>query len=225
MSSRRSIERRARRSRFVRLAATCSTDASPTRRSCEPRAEPPRVVTGIAVRYGDEARISDGFRERIAKGALKLPRDARPTSRCSTTAPCRSGSWNGRTTTDALRFRTELSDGARQDQALQDVRSGLLSGASLEFMPEKEAALGNRQGEGSALRDHEGEGDTALSLVDDGAYPQSSINLRLEQPSADAALRLAIQEGNPRKRDKRLVSWRCDDLERLVLAAPFWFAR
>ena len=27
-------------SQFVRLAATCSTDASPTRRSCEPRAEP-----------------------------------------------------------------------------------------------------------------------------------------------------------------------------------------
>ena len=31
-----------------------------------------RVVSGIAVRYGDEARLG-GFRERIARGALTLP--------------------------------------------------------------------------------------------------------------------------------------------------------
>ena len=34
-----------------------------------------RVVTGVAVRYGDEARIEGGIRERIAKGALELPKE------------------------------------------------------------------------------------------------------------------------------------------------------
>ena len=98
-----------------------------------------RVVTGIAVRYGDEARLG-GFRERIAKGALGLPANAANlTMQHDRAMPLGLLEWED--DDDALRFRTELSDGARQDQALQDVRAGLLRGASLEFMPEKERLL------------------------------------------------------------------------------------
>ena len=140
-----------------------------------------RVVTGIAVRYGDEARIH-GFRERIAKGALGLPSSAANlTMQHDRAMPLGILEWQD--DDDALRFRTELSDGARQDQALQDVRAGLLRGASLEFMPEKERLLETDKEKGPLYEIMRAK-VIRLSLVDDGAYPQSSIKLRVEPMAA-----------------------------------------
>ena len=42
---------------------------------------------------------------------------------------------------DAMRFRAEIAAGARGDQALSDVRAGLLRGASVE-MKARQAARG-----------------------------------------------------------------------------------
>ena len=82
-----------------------------------------RVVTGIAVRYGDEARIS-GFRERIKRGALELPSGpANLTMQHDRAMPLGILEWQD--DDDALRFRSELTAGPRQDQALLDVRAGL----------------------------------------------------------------------------------------------------
>ena len=61
----------------------------------------------------------------------------------------------------------------RQDQALEDVRSGLLRGASLEFIPKNDIVDSKKETieitEARVLR---------LSLVDDGAYPKSKIKAR-----------------------------------------------
>ena len=155
-----------------------------------------RVVTGIAVRYGDEARLS-GMRERIARGALTIPNQAANlTMQHDRAMPLGLLEWQD--DDDALRFRTKLSDGARQDQALQDVRSGLLRGASLEFMPEKERLLETDTEKGPLYEIVKAK-VMRLSLVDDGAYPQSSINVRMEQPGS------GIPESHKQQRDKWLT--------------------
>ena len=136
-----------------------------------------RVVTGVAVRYGDEARLA-GFRERIARGALALPeRKANLTMQHDRAMPLGILQWQD--DEDALRFRVELAVGARQDQARQDVRSGLVRGASLEFKPTKEKLLETDETEGPLFEILEAQ-VIRLSLVDDGAYPQSAIRLRVE---------------------------------------------
>ena len=97
---------------------------------------------------------------------------------------------------DALRFRSELTAGPRQDQALLDVRAGLVRGASMEFklLRERIVELNEKDGplyeilQAAVIRN---------SLVDDGAYPQSSIKARMEQPGA------GVPEAP--KRDKWLV--------------------
>ena len=39
-----------------------------------------------------------------------------------------------------------------------------------------------------------------VSLVDDGAYPQSSVNVRMEQPTHRTELRLTLSEAEQPKR-------------------------
>ena len=162
-----------------------------------------RVVTGVAVRYGDEARIG-GFRERIAKGALELPSGpANLTLQHVRAMPLGLLEWQD--DDDALRFRTELSDGARQDQALQDVRAGLLRGASMEFQVRRERLLETDKEKGP-LYEVMKAAIFRNSLVDDGAYPQSSFKIRMEQPSASRPAvrsepRLTLDA--PTKRDRR----------------------
>ena len=147
---------------------TVRQDGSDVQRRCltdkaELRAEGgnSRVVTGIAVRYGDEARLA-GFRERIARGALTLPkRKANLTMQHDRAMPLGLLEWQD--DEDALRFRAELSKGPRQDQALMDVRAGLVRGASLEFKPSKEKLLETDETKGAALRDSESAGRPALA--------------------------------------------------------------
>ena len=141
-----------------------------------------RVVSGIAVRYGDEARLA-GFRERIARGALTLPaRKANLTLQHDRSQPVGILEWQD--DDDALRFRATLTEGPRQDQALLDVRSELLRGASLEFPPPKYKTLEIDSEKGPLMEILEAH-VLRLSLVDDGAYPQSAIGLRVE-PMAEA---------------------------------------
>ena len=56
-----------------------------------------RVVTGIAVRYGDEARIH-GFRERIAKGALESAFERGEPHDAARPRDASWDFWSGRTT-------------------------------------------------------------------------------------------------------------------------------
>ena len=140
-----------------------------------------RLVAGIAVRYGDEARLS-GFRERIARGALTLPdRTSNLTLQHDRALPVGLLEWQD--AEDALRFRATVTAGPRGDQALMDVRSGLLRGVSLEFRPGKHRVLEQYAKKGPLVEIMEAQ-VIRLSLVDDGAYPQSAIRLRVEPMAA-----------------------------------------
>ena len=153
-----------------------------------------RAVSGIAVRYGDEARLP-GFRERIAKGALTLPAKASNlTLQHERAMPVGLLEWQD--DDDAMRFRAEIAAGPRGDQALQDVRSGLLRGASLEFRPSKERLLEKDEGKGPLFEIMEAQ-VIRLSLVDDGAYPQSAIRLRVDP--MEPAPRQAAPVHRPRR--------------------------
>ena len=150
----------------------CLTDRAELRADMDQR-----VVAGVAVRYGDEARIYS-FRERIARGALTLPTAPANLNRQHDRAiPLGLMEWID--DEDALRFRVTLPPGMAQDQALSDVSHGLLRGASLEFIPSKEKPieLGDSPlyeiTEGRVLR---------LAIVDDGAYPQSKVQRVMPKP-------------------------------------------
>ena len=100
------------------------------------------MVSGIAVRYGDEARLWEDFASASSEGCagVCLSTAGQP-HEFSTTELMPLGILEWQDDEDALRFRTELSCqmGPRQDQMrCMDVRAlGSCSGASLEFMPEK----------------------------------------------------------------------------------------
>ena len=143
-----------------------------------------RVVSGIAVRYGDEARLA-GFRERIARGALTLPTGkANLTVQHDRAMPLGLLEWQD--DEDALRFRANLTEGPRQDQMLMDVRAELVRGASMEFKPSKEKLLETDETLGPLFEILEAQ-VVRLSLVDDGAYPQSAIRLRVDPLAAAIA--------------------------------------
>ena len=165
-----------------------------------------RVVSGIAVRYGDEARLS-GFRERIARGALTLPtRKANLTLQHDRSQPVGILEWQEHE--DYLGFRAQLTKGSSlADEALVRVEGGTLRGASLEFIPEKEKLLETDTEKGPLYEIVKAQ-VVRLSLVDDGAYPQSAIRLRVEPmaaakvSSSDARIRemAAVMQTTRRRR-------------------------
>ena len=138
---------------------------------CELRADDmqnPRAVTGVAVNYGDHAAVY-GWKESIRAGALRLPtKAANLTMQHDRALPVGLLEWEDGS--DALRFRSVLTEGARQDQALADVRGKLVRSASLEFVIDKyEDDIPSKTSEITGAR------VIRLSLVDDGAYPKSKI--------------------------------------------------
>ena len=141
-----------------------------------------RVVTGVAVRYGDEARIEGGIRERIAKGALELPTEsANLTLQHDRAMPLGLIRWQD--DEDALRFSADLTPGPRQDQALLDVRNGLFRGASIELKRQQDRIVEMDSENGPLVEIMKGK-IVRVSLVDDGAYPQSAISLRFDPMKA-----------------------------------------
>ena len=168
---------------------------------CEIRADGdnPRMVTGIAVKYGDNANVY-GWKESIRSGALMLPtKKANLTMQHDRALPVGLMEWEDGS--DALRFSSALTEGARQDQALADVRGKLVRGASLEFVIDKfEDDIPNKTSEITRAR------VIRLSLVDDGAYPKSKIKAakradcgckdkRLSQDELIDAIALRVRKG------------------------------
>lgn len=133
-----------------------------------------RELRGPAVVYGDEARIGPRMRERFEPGAFaELPADATLTIQHDRAAiVARLGV--GLTLADspgALEMRAELPDTPRATQALADVRAGLLRGLSVEFVALRERYQG-------ALRIIERARLIGISIVDDPAYPASTVEAR-----------------------------------------------
>ena len=158
-----------------------------------------RVITGVAVRYGDEARIEGGIRERIAKGALQLPTDsANLTLQHDRAKPLGLIRWQD--DDDALRVSADLAPGPRQDQALSDVRNGLFRSFSMEFKRVQDRIVSMDAENGPLIEIMKGI-VVRVSLVDDGAYPQSAISLRFD-PMAAVAVVPAVQ---PARRPRRMM--------------------
>ena len=140
-----------------------------------------RLIMGTAVRYGDEAKIY-GFRERIVKGALRMPPDVwNMTLQHDRALPLGLGEFVE--DDDALRARCEMPEGMRQDQALGDVKAGTLRGMSLEFYVrcERLIEMDDEKGDLYEIQDAQ---VLRLSLVDDGAYSESKLEFKQEPRAA-----------------------------------------
>ena len=154
-----------------------------------------REVTGTLVRYGDEARLP-GFRERIRKGAFRLPKRASNVTLQHVRAlPIGLAGYID--DDDAMRFRVEVAETPRGDQALADIRAGLLRGASVEMRPGKHRTVEAGGDDGPLVEIMEA-AMLRFSVVDDGAYPDSRISARAKvlvskvdkPPDNDMAARL-----------------------------------
>lgn len=133
-----------------------------------------RRLTGTAVVYGDEARIGPRLRERFEPGAFDpLPDDYTLTVQHDRgRIIARPGvGLELRDSAEALSMVAELPDTPRADEALADVRAGLLRGLSLEFVARRERIEGD-------VRIIERAHLSRLSLVDSPAYPRSVVEAR-----------------------------------------------
>ena len=130
-----------------------------------------REISGVVIGYGDEARIGR-LRERIEPGALTLPDDAIIDLQHDRTAPlARSPQVQLTDGSQALTMRATLPAGPRQDQALADIRSGILRGLSAQMVVDRDRYEGDLRiiTAGRLVR---------FSVVDSGAYPKSIVEAR-----------------------------------------------
>ena len=133
-----------------------------------------RTVTGIAMRYGAPAMFGKDYKEVFTPGAFagEIP-EFNLTMQHRRELPV--GIPTFQDSADALRFRCELAEGPRADQALYDLKAGMIRGASIEFYAtdekeEKEDDVWTRIVGGAEL--------VGLSLVDQPAYEASTVAMR-----------------------------------------------
>ena len=132
-----------------------------------------RKLSGVAIRYGDTATIYGRLRERFEPGAfgdlsgtrLDVMHDRRRIiARVGAGLVLQDSA-------EALRFEAELPATREADDTLELVRRGVLRGASIEFLPISER-LEDRTRVISAAD------LPAVSIVDDPAYKQSTVEAR-----------------------------------------------
>lgn len=156
----------------------------PEIRYAEVRAEADgRTVAGVALPWNREGRGPGGRRERFERGSIDLAGlDIALTVQHERAAPvARTGAGLALADeADGLMFRAELPETPRAEQALADVRAGLLRGASVEFVAVRETVAGGVR----VIRQARLVG---LSLVDTPAYPDAGIEARERLPEPAAA--------------------------------------
>ena len=160
------------------------------RRYCELRADAEgRAIEGVAVRYGDRARLPWG-EERIEAGAFGdvAKVDATLTvqhDRGRPIAATQGGGLELRDGADALAFRATLPEGAAFDDVLALVKARVLRGASVEMVVSSDRMDGDlRVVRRASLR--------GLSVVDRPAYSQSEIAARSQQAPKPRRKRVAL---------------------------------
>ena len=135
--------------------------------------ENPRMVSGIAVKFGDVAKVADYTEVVAGRDAVILPgRAANVTIQHDRAAPIGLAVW--KLDDDALRVSTTVNEGARGDQTLADIRGNLIRGWSLEFSTREQSWTGDEHGDGRR-RTIESMQVHRVSLVDDGAYAKSVV--------------------------------------------------
>ena len=149
-------------------------------RYCELRvSESERTIEGTIVRFDDEANIAGVFRERILPGAFEMRSDmilnqqhdrAKPLAKLNNVA---EASFSIRQSTTAYEIRARIARTTVGDDALYNVRNGLLSGFSVEMAVHDEDWR-----EDASLRIIKRATMAGVALVDRPAYPQSSVEAR-----------------------------------------------
>lgn len=137
-----------------------------------------RSIVGVAVRYGDRARLADGVMERFQPGAFG-DSDALPDVPLNLqhTETRISGPVAWQDSADALRFRAE---GIEPGVAAL-IRRGAVRGVSVEFR----ALAENRSGRERIIERAE---LTGLAIVDRGAYSESQAEVRAAAESRRRSL-------------------------------------
>ena len=155
----------------------------PERRFVEVRAAPDsRVIEGTAMPWAPREGRGPQGPERFERGAFRLPVDITLTVQHERSAPVArtsSGSLELTDTAEGLTFRATLPETPRADQALADVRAGLLAGASVEFRSLRETRAG-------AVRVIQSASLEGLALVDFQAYPDALAEVREAAASTSA---------------------------------------
>lgn len=139
-----------------------------------------RTVYGVAIRYGDVAPTPHGMPPGVSERWEK--RAAMPMPGAVLTADHdrsqRLGLIEWQESDDELRFTSVLPPGARQDQMLEDLRAGLVGGASVEAIVERDHMEGRcRVVTRARVR--------RVSLVTTQAFPESKVGLREETDYGD----------------------------------------
>ena len=143
------------------------------RRYAALRAEPGRVLSGVAITYGETARIPGVGLERFEAGAFAPLGDVRlDVQHVRSRIVARTGA--GLDLQDgsaALAVRAVLPETREAEDAHRLVSTGVLRGLSIEFTPRKERrAAGVRVVSRADLE--------AVSIVDTPAYPSSIVEPR-----------------------------------------------
>ena len=133
-----------------------------------------RVIEGTALPWAPREGRGPQGPERFTRGAFRLPVDITLTVQHNREAPVARTSTGSLELTDSaegLAFKATLPETPRADQALADVRAGLLAGASVEFRSLREVRAGSvREIQVAAL--------VGLSLVDTPAFPDAAVQTR-----------------------------------------------
>lgn len=144
-----------------------------------------RLLRGVAVRYGDVAKLPWGVSERIASGAfdssdviLNVMHDrSRPLARTG-------GGLRLSDSPSELRIEADLPETREAEDALALIRSKVYRGLSVEFVARKEAQEGRtRIIERAKL--------VGVALVDTPAYPDSVVTAMRARFGAQEAPRAA----------------------------------
>ena len=149
-------------------------------RFCEVRiSESERTIEGTIVRFDDTAEIAGVFRERVEPGAFTMRSDmmlnaqhdrSKPLSKLNST---REASMSIRQSMDAYTIRARIARTTIGDDALYNVRNGLLNGFSVEMRVHEDDWR-----EDATLRVIKRATVSGIALVDRPAYPQSSVEAR-----------------------------------------------
>ena len=131
-----------------------------------------RTVEGVAVRYGDEARI-DGGRETIARGAFNPVGDVVLNVMHKRHKPIARTGGNLRIDDDGdeLKVRAELPNTRDADDALELIRANVLRGLSVEMRVLDESIEGD-------LRIVKRARLVGIGIVDKPAYTESTVAAR-----------------------------------------------
>lgn len=142
------------------------------------------------MRYGDVARIGR-LQERFEPGSIELREPATLNLEHRRTEPLALLEFTD--TGTELRVAATLPAGERQDQALEDVRSGKLSGLSIEFRALSDHVAGGVRTIARAIV-------AGAALTGSPSYPQTSIEARsllIEQRASIGTLGSYIPEDEP----------------------------